>query len=195
MKNLDSLLSFTRLLHQFQAIKRKILIPETDRYENDAEHSYQLAMTAWYLISANSLNLNLEKVLKYALLHDLVEVYAGDTYAYASEEEKTSKHDREQKALEQLKREFPEFEDLSEIIQAYEQKDSPESRFVYALDKLLPMMNTYLDQGRTWKRQHISLEEIVAYKKPKMQLSLPVKAYYDTLLEILRKHRSDFFNE
>lgn len=79
---LPNIINFTKLLNKFCDIERVIHSNGGDRLENDVEHSYRLAMLAWYIISSNKLSLDLDLVIKYALVHDLVEVYAGDTYIY-----------------------------------------------------------------------------------------------------------------
>ncbi len=89
--NIHSILDFTRFLNSFRAIKRVIFTVGDGEPENDSEHSYQLAMMAWYIISAENLKLDRNLVIKYALVHNLVEVYAGDTYFYRSDKEEKHK--------------------------------------------------------------------------------------------------------
>ena len=83
MMNLDSVLQFCRLLMQFQAVERYGTEAPKGFRENDAEHSYSLAMMSWYIISTAKLDLDLQKSIQYSLAHDLVEVYAGDTQPLA----------------------------------------------------------------------------------------------------------------
>ncbi len=89
--NIHSILDFTKLLNKFRAVKRIVFTVGEGEPENDAEHSYQLAMLSWYIISAENLKLDKNLVIKYALVHDLVEVYAGDTYFYRSDKEEKDK--------------------------------------------------------------------------------------------------------
>ena len=81
--------------------------------------------------------LDVGKVSIFALLHDVVEIHAGDTSVWAPEVQLKSKHKREVQALARLHKEFPEFKHLFNFIDEYEKKDSDETRFVYALDKFL----------------------------------------------------------
>ncbi|MEI6887489.1 MAG: HD domain-containing protein, partial [bacterium] len=155
---LTKLLSFTKFTHSFQKIERRIFATGLNRNENDLEHSGQLALVAWYFIDSSKLKLNTEKVIKYALAHDLVETYAGDTYFYSKDKKiQESKVQREKNALVRIKKEFPDFKEIEKIITKYEEKSDPESRFVYALDKIIPVLNIYLDEGRSWKRDNVSL--------------------------------------
>lgn len=84
------LLEFQKLLVQFQHISRVTHIPGSWEAENDTEHSYNLAMTAWFL-APHFPQLDCDKLIRYALVHDLVEVHAGDTYIYADEATLASK--------------------------------------------------------------------------------------------------------
>src|SRR5690606_18955531 len=151
MTPFDDLLKITDLFHRFQKVKRRMYVVGEERKETSVEHSYQLAITAWYLVSSKDLGLDVNKVLKYALVHDIVETYAGDTPAFDSTDEYlNTKVDREAKAREILKKEFVEWADLYKFITGYEEKSDREAKFVYALDKILPICNNYFDDGRTW---------------------------------------------
>ncbi len=188
---MDRLLHFFELLHQFQQVKRATLVRGEDRKENDFEHSYQLAMVAWYLVNSEKLPFNLERVIQYALVHDLVEVYADDTPTYGADLEEKAK--REQAAAIQLQQKLPDFRDLHSLIHNYENQTDAESKFVYALDKLLPILNNYLDGGRNWKENGITLEMLIAHKTERIAISPYIKKYYDVLLEKLRASQSSLF--
>ena len=159
------------------------------RRENDAEHSFQLALTAWYLITTEKLDLDVTKIIKYALAHDLVETYAGDVFHYTSNnKEKQEKKKRENQALQQIKDEFPEFSDLHVIIEAYERKIDAETRFVYALDKLLPAINNYLDEGRSWKKNGVTFEMLLT-KADKIGLSEELEPLWAELIKLVEKKK------
>lgn len=151
---LEKLLGFARMLNQLQAVERVIRVKDADRWENDMEHSYHLAMLAWYIIDSQKLSLDREKVFRYALAHDLVEVYAGDTYLFSPDQALLdSKLERERIAAKRLVKEFPEVPEMHEAILRYVMKDDPESRFVYALDKIEPIVKLYLDGGANLERK------------------------------------------
>lgn len=192
---IDHLLSFLKLLHQFRSVERRIYIDESaQRRENDIEHSYELAMVAWYLITTKKLNLDLNKVLQIALLHDFVEVHAGDTFVYEKNLEiLNSKKEREEKALIKLKQEFTELEAFWSIIEEYEKQDSPEVIFVYVLDKLLPFLNVLLNNGKEWRESDISLELIKATKEAQMKLQPEIEAYYREFIKILEENEEKYF--
>lgn len=164
-----------------------------DRLENDAEHSYQLAMTAWYLNNSEQLKLDTGLLLGYALVHDLVEVHAGDTYAYTRDAgERESKEAREAAAAEQIAADFPEFPELHELLRRYEERADREARFIYALDKLLPILNIYQDSGRSWHREGVTLQMIRDYKTSKVAVSPEVEPYFQELMAILESQPSLF---
>jgi len=189
---MDQLLKFTELIRRFRAVKRKIVFLDDKQEENDAEHSYQLAITAWYLASKDNLNLDKEKVFKYALAHDLVEAYAGDTPAamyHSYSAERDTKKQREEEAAERIKSEFPEFAELHEVIHAYEERGDEESKFVYALDKVLPVLNIYLDKGYSWQVHNVNIEDVIASKLGPVAQSPEVQKYFDLLIPMVRDLR------
>jgi len=191
---MNQLLSFVALTKKFRDVKRMITFSDGSR-ENDAEHSFQLAITAWYLIDAEKLSLDANKVFKYALAHDLVETYAGDTPAaihkkFAKDSE--TKKEREEQAARRLKQEFPEFAELHEIIDRYEKRADEEARFVNALDKILPLMNIYLDEGHSWKVHSIGLEDLIANKRERIKDSPSIEKYFGMIEKLLRAKPSLF---
>jgi len=192
---LSKIINFTKLLNKFRSVERVLLVNEKDRNENDVEHSYYMAMLAWYIVNVNKLDLDINLVIKYALIHDFVEVYAGDTYIYSSDRAHIeSKEKREKEAAEKLQKDFSEFEDMHTLIEKYEKREDRESRFVYALDKIQPVLNIYTDGGRTWKVHKVGLQMLIDHKKDKVIVSPEVKKYFEDLIELLKKEEKDLFN-
>lgn len=186
--NIDGLLNIVKLTHSFQQIKRLIHAAGEDRFENDAEHSFQTAFVAWYIIDKEKLSLNKEKVLMYALCHDIVEVFAGDVFFKRTKEEEEAKILSEKLALEKLTLMYPDFPELEQTIKAYEAKDDNESKFVYALDKMLPIFNNMLDNGRTWHFHNLTFEEIYEAKYLKVIHDPIINEYFIIIIEILKKN-------
>lgn len=186
--DLEKFLSFSRLLHAFARIERMATMPGTERRENDMEHSYHLALMAWYLVDSRKLDLDLSLVLRYALAHDLVEIHAGDTYVWSKDaSHHASKHEREAAAAKQLQAAYPEFPDLHAAIGEYEKRESRESRFVYALDKLMPMLVIRESGGDLWKKEGVTSDMQRARKAPQVALSPEVEPYFNELVELIRK--------
>lgn len=191
---LEKLLGFARMLNELQAVQRVVRVKGADRWENDMEHSYNLAMLGWYIVDSRKLPLDREKVFRYALAHDLVEVYAGDTYLYSEDKALlASKPERERLAAERLAAEFPEVPEMHDAIVGYVLKDDPESRFVYALDKIEPIVKMYLDDGRTWKEKDVTLEMLYESKKDKVAFSPEISAYFDEFMVLLRQEEKRLF--
>ncbi len=135
-------------------------------------------------------------VIKYALVHDLVEVYAGDTYVFSQDEEHlASKEEREQKAFERIVDEFPEFPDLYKVIADYERKQDRESRFVYALDKVQPVINYYLDNGQSYKDIEVSIDMVLETRAKKVEVSPEAKEYFDEILPLLYEKEDTLFTK
>jgi putative hydrolase of HD superfamily len=192
---MKDILKFSKLLEEFQQIERMIYAHAgSKRMEHDSEHSYELAMLAWYLIDTRKLKLDVSKVLRYALLHDIVEVYAGDTYNHSTDIKfVSSKAERERKAAAKLKKNFFEFKEMHRVIHTYEEMKDKESRFVYALDKVVPLIKLYLDGGRRWKELAVSFEMMIENKVPKVAGSPEVKEIFEELVKIIKKDKKKLF--
>lgn len=187
-KKLDSLLDFVKFTHLLQKVTRVIRVNGENRWENDAEHTFQVALVAWFVIEQGKLDLDLNKVLLMSLAHDLVEAYAGDTYIYDHPEVLAGKKDREEEAAKLLQKNFPGFSSLGKIIAEYEATESAEAKFVYALDKLLPILNIYLDEGRTWKEKSINFQQIYEVKTPKIAISSEIYPFYEEIMAVLKNN-------
>ena len=190
---IERLTAFISLLNRFRQVRRAVLVNGEDRWENDVEHSYHLAMLVWYAINSEKLPLDATKAVAYALIHDFVEIHAGDVPLHASPEVRAGKDERERQAALTLKADMPEFPDLHDMIERYTAKSDSESRFVYALDKLQPMLQIYNDGGRTWKQSGTLLSEMTAHKTDKIAVSPDVRVWYDDIVRELRAREPEFF--
>ncbi len=191
-KKFEQLIDFIQFTHEFQEVIRVARPPYRKRMENDAEHSYQLAMVAWFLIDQDKLKLNKELCFMYSLAHDLVEIYAGDTF-FLDKNASISKHTREKDALKKIQKRFSHFKMLGKVIVQYENRGDEESKFIYALDKILPMVQIYLENGNLWKETKSFFDLVVENKNKKIALSEPINKYWQELLAELTKNRKKFF--
>ena len=181
--DIHRVLAFHDLLLKFQAVDRVLPTPPNFRHENDVEHSYHLAMMGWFL-SSYFPQLETNKIIRYALVHDLVEVHAGDTFVF-DESLLGSKKQREADALKKIEKEWADFPELAGTIHEYEHRDSPEANFVYALDKIMPMLVNVLTKGYGWHQRKMKLDELHAIKVDKVALSPVVQEYYQQLYDLL----------
>ncbi len=183
--SIGRLIDLQKLLLAFRAIDRRLHIPPgLEVFENDAEHSYSLAMTAWFL-SGYFPDLDRDKIIRYALAHDLVEIYAGDTYSYSDQNILNQKKAREEAALKHLQAEWPDFPDMLEMLNSYEERSTEEAKFVYALDKLLPSLLDYMNEGRGWHFHNITFADYCAEKNKKIPICPEINEYSVTLIKIL----------
>ena len=192
---LDQVIALMKLSNQFSLVQRAIYKTGTERMENDAEHSYQLAFLAWQLNDMLSLWLDSNRIMQYALAHDLVEVYAWDTDAMWTVWDPTTKAKREHEAFLRLQSEYSSFSSFTEILEKYEARSDEESRFVYALDKLVPSINIYLNGWRDWKRKWVSLADTRAYKDKKIAEHPAVEKLYNELNERLEADYNRYFDK
>lgn len=185
--DLNRLLELQRMLITFSNIARKVDRHDTNNgyiRENDSEHSYNLAIASWYL-SSYFPNLDQSEVLKLALAHDLLEIHAGDTYIYGDPKHIAGKPKREAAALKQLEEEWPDFPDMTLYMHKYTARDTPESKFVYALDKLMPIFLIYVSDGYSWKRKKVTVSMLDTNKRTKAALSPEIMPYYEKLYQLL----------
>lgn len=198
MKNqysLEWLISFSKFIYTFRDIERTMYTKINDRMENDSEHSYQFAMICWYIISTKWLSLSLDKVIKYALVHDLVEIYAWDTDTFWSVELKNSKEEREKNAFEKIKKEFTKFHEMINCISEYEQKDNEEAKFVYAIDKIIAPINIYNSNWFQRKDKKITFEWLLDNKSKKIEISNDANEIWIELCLLLEKNKKELFVE
>jgi len=182
---LGNMIRFSKLILQFQDVIRAFYLPRGAK-ENDVEHSYHLAMMAWYLNEAGHLGLATDRLLRYALLHDLVEAYVGDVHAFDLAG-RIGKEQREAGAVRRFELEFPDASDMAPFMRNYLTRDDAESQFVYSLDKLMPMLMIYLDNGRTWREEGVSFEQINEIQAAKIAVSEPVNELYQQLKSVFEK--------
>lgn len=189
----NELLKFIEFTHKFQQVRRKIYVNNENRDENDVEHSFQLAFLGWYIASSQKLDYNIDLIIKYSMVHDLVEIYAGDTYFGSEQSLKDTKKERELAALKQIESEFPEFPDMTSLIKKYEEHSDRESQFVYALDKMIPALNIYLDKGRSWKRDKVSLE-MIRNKGNKIKVNNDVMRVWLDFVKLVENQKEDLLD-
>ena len=154
--------ALTTLVYTFAETYRANLIPATKNRESDTDHSFLLGMLSASIADRFYPTLDIGKITSYALVHDLVEVYAGDTVTIISNDsEKVSKQQREALALERIKREFDDtFSWIGRSIESYEEQLIPEARFIRVVDKLLPGLGHIQTDCITFKNFRLAPDEI-----------------------------------
>jgi putative hydrolase of HD superfamily len=188
MDSLQRVIDLQKLLLTFNNLERTLLLPSVvgkkDRNETDTEHSYSLAMVAWYL-SQNISHLDSNKCIRYALIHDLSELYSGDTFAYDKDATAhATKAARERQGAAKLKQEWPDFPDLAGFLEGYEVREDAESQFVYALDKLMPMVVNLLSEGKSYRLHGVKLDDVKQAKAKKVAASPEINNLYEELITL-----------
>ncbi len=161
-EKLKNQVKFAVTIDEMKNILRRNLLVDGSRRENDAEHSWHLAMLAMLFEEYSAEKVCMEKVLKIALVHDLVEVYAGDTFAYDSKGNE-DKLDREIEAANRLFGMLDPVQgaEIRALWDEFEAKETPESKYANAMDRIQPLMLNYLTNGHTWKLGDVHAPQIL----------------------------------
>lgn len=188
-----------RLVLPFHHIERTMRLPSGDRrWENDAEHSWSLAFLACSLAPEVDKALDVGKVCQFAVVHDIVEVHAGDTSVLKEDEHVLTKDEREAKAVELIRSEFAHFPWIVDTIEEYERKDTNEALFVYALDKYIATAYDYIDEGKLFKEEKITLAEynrLFTEHRKKAHSHEHIGKYYDEVRDLLDAHPEYFHQD
>jgi len=163
-----SQIEFILEVDKLKKILRRTTLLDRSRQENSAEHSWHIALILLVLSEyADEDNLDLFHVIKLLLTHDLVEIDAGDTYCY-DEIGGQDQQAREMKAADRIFSILPS--DQAALFRSlwdeYEARDTPESRFANALDRLQPLLHNYFTRGQTWQKHGIKQNQVIARMQP-----------------------------
>ena len=154
-------------MDKLKRILRQTILTDHSRQETSAEHSWHLGVMALVLSEYAETGVDLFRVLKMVLVHDLVEIDAGDTYCY-DRVETQDQAAREKKAADRLFGLLPENQagELRGLWEEFEARKTPEARFAAALDRLQPILQNYHTQGEMWKKNSISSRQVVVRNQP-----------------------------
>lgn len=163
-EKIQNQIKFVLTIDEMKNIFRRNLLADGSRRENDAEHSWHLAMLAMILEEYSAEKICIERVLKIALVHDLIEVYAGDTFAYDAKGNE-DKHEREVQAADRLFGILDPVQgaEIRALWDEFEAMETAESKYANAIDRIQPLMLNYLTDGHTWKMGDVTSEKI--YKR------------------------------
>ncbi len=194
MSSTKTLLKFESLLKKYNSIYRDLSsLHNPKNPDNDIEHSYRVAMLCWMLIDEYKFKLDTNKVIRYALVHDLPEVYAGDISMYANYSQK-DKDKKEAQSIKKLAKEFPKQKNLWGDLQEYEKKKDAESKFVYLIEKLEPILAVLLSEKDHWKKRKITFEDFLERKQRKIKdLDTVAQFLNQDLMKYLEKRKAKFY--
>ena len=160
-EKINQLLLFSAEVNKMTSIMRKTLVVDGSRPENDAEHSWQIALMCMIFKDFAPEGTDICRAVQMCIIHDLVEIDAGDTYAYDVEGNKI-KAKREAEAADKLFSMLPEElgEELRKLWEEFDEMETPDAKYAAAMDRIQPFFHSTLTDGHTWKIGNPSFEMV-----------------------------------
>lgn len=171
-------------IDKMKSIFRRTSLINGSRKENDAEHSWHLSLMTMLLSEYADKDIDVSKVIKMVLVHDLVEIYAGDTFCY-DKVGNSDKRERELKSADKLFSMLPEEKGkmLRELWEEFEEMKTNEAIFANSMDRLEPFLVNYNTGGGTWKEHNISKEQVYKRSEPIKNSSEQLWKFTQDLIE------------
>jgi putative hydrolases of HD superfamily len=181
--NLLKQIHFIKEIDKLKYIQRKTKLLNSDRHENDAEHSWHLAIMTIILAQHSDKPINVLKVLKMVLIHDIVEIDAGDTFIYDTQKN----HTNTEEELIAAKRIFgllpaEQAEELIAIWQEFEEGITDEAKFAKAMDRFEPLLQNTSNNGGTWAEFNVPYQKVYDKKKAIKEGSTSIWEYAENLI-------------
>lgn len=162
-ERLEKQVRFILEVDKLKEIFRQTVCTQSRRPENDAEHSWHLCLAIIVLAEHSNAKLDVLRVLKMAIIHDLVEIDAGDTFAYDTAR-MADQHEREAKAADRIFGLLPEDQavEFRAIWDEFEERATPEAKFAAAIDRFQPVLLNVSTEGASWKSHGITADRVRA---------------------------------
>lgn len=181
-------LEFVVLLEEMKKTFRQTKIIGENRRENDAEHTFHIATMSMFLQEISEIEVDINKVVKMLLVHDLVEIFAGDTFAY-DEKSNIGKFDREKESMNKLKSYLSPKNQrmLEDLWLEFEDRSTNEAKYANAMDRLQPILsNINSNNGGTWKENNVRLSQVLNRIEPIKDFNIKVYDYvYSEVLKFV----------
>ncbi len=183
-KRLEKDIEFIVELDKMKSILRQTSLIDKSKRENDAEHSWHISVMAMLLSEYADDDIDTFKVIKMLLIHDLVEIYAGDTFCYDVEANKDKK-ERELKAADKIFGilDKDKGEELRKLWDEFEEGRTKEALFAASMDRLQPFLNNYYSSGGTWKKFNVSKKAIYKRIAPLKESSKELWEFTENMIE------------
>jgi putative hydrolase of HD superfamily len=183
---LEKQLAFLVEADRLKNVLRRTLLTDASRRENSAEHSWHLALAAMVLAEYSPVPVDLARVLRMLTVHDIVEIDAGDTFAYDKEGNAT-KEDRERRGVERIFGLLPVEmgKELRGLWEEFEARVTPDACFANAVDRIQPFLQNKATDGGTWRIYKLSREEVLVRMEP-VRTALP--ALWPQVLNVLEEY-------
>lgn len=171
-------------LDKMKSIFRETSIIGEDRREDDAQHSWHISLMAMVLSEYTNEKVDLLRVIKMLLIHDLVEIFAGDTFCY----DLAGNADKRERELEAAEKIFGMLDEdkgleLRALWDEFEEIKTPEAKFATAMDRFQPMLNNYHNNGGTWKKYDVSQSDIYKRISPVKDSSEELWKFVEHMIE------------
>lgn len=162
MNQLTQQLQFILEIDRLKGVQRRSLLLDGSRRENSAEHSWHLGMLALTLAEHANELVDVNRVVKMVLLHDIVEIDAGDTFLY-DQQGNSSKAEREQQAAARIFGLLPaaQRDEFVALWREFEERQTADARFANALDRFIPLLHNYHNAGRPWRENGITRRRVI----------------------------------
>lgn len=148
-------------LDGLKSIERRTYINSGERLENSAEHSWHVAIAAWALANYLGRDVSTSKLLRLALIHDLGELDAGDTFLYAADRADVSRQERE--GVARLANDHAGL--IPDLVTLWDEQElglTPEARLLKVADRLLPLLHNIASEGKTWREHGVAKSQVLA---------------------------------
>lgn len=176
---MQPMIDFILELDKLKTVTRKTKTLHCDRYENSAEHSWQIAMLAWSLAPYAPVNTDINQVIKLLLVHDIGEIDTGDTIVYANADWDALKAE-ELAAVQRIFGLLPasQAQHLLALWQEFEAGETAAAKFAHACDRAMPVLLNLANNGQSWRENGISYERVVARIEAPIALGCPALWQY-----------------
>ncbi len=187
-ERLKKQIEFIVEIDKLKNIYRQTYVLHEDRKENDSEHSWHTALMAFILAEYSNNEIDVLKTMKMMLIHDIVEIDAGDTYCYDKEGYK-DKAEREEKAAERLFGMLPDDQrdEMYSLWREFEEMNTPESKFAAVLDRIQPLTLNYRKNGISWQEHNVKKDMVLERNKHVADGSEEIWQYVLELLDDAHK--------
>ncbi len=184
-ERLEQQLAFIKEIDKAKSIFRRNQLLDASRYENDAEHSWHLAVMAIVLLEyADDPQVRLDRVIMMVLLHDLVEIGVGDAFIY-DEETRAAQAEKERAAAERIFGMLPpdQGRPMQALWEEFEARETADARFALVLDRIHPFLHNASTQGHAWRKHGVRRHQVEAVMRPIAEGSLALWELVQELIE------------
>lgn len=184
MENLRQDMEFILEMEKMKSVLRMTKLIGKDEREDDAQHSWHISVMAMVLSEYAEEEVDTCKIIKMLLVHDIVEIYAGDTFAY-DEKGYEDKAEREEKAADEIFSMLSNGKgrEIRDLWEEFEAEETKEAQFATAMDRLQPILSNYYNDGGTWKSHNVGVSSIYKRVEPIKKISQKLWEFTSNLLE------------